>query len=80
MSFIPPFTPFVMMNRAAGPPAAWEYLATTLLLVASILVAWWAGAKVFCIGILLTGKPPKVREILRWVRAPVGVVPQRRER
>ena len=80
LSFIPPFTPFVMMNRAAGPPAMWEYVATTLLLFVSILVAWWAGAKVFRIGILLTGKPPKIREILRWVRAPVGAVPDRRER
>jgi ABC-type Na+ efflux pump permease subunit len=80
MSFIPPFTPFVMMNRAAGPPAMWEYVATTLLLVVSILVAWWAGAKVFRIGILLTGKPPKIREVLRWVRAPVGAVPERKER
>jgi hypothetical protein len=48
--------------------------------VVSILVAWWAGAKVFRIGILLTGKPPKIREVLRWVRAPVGAVPERRER
>jgi ABC-2 type transport system permease protein len=79
LSFIPPFTPFVMMNRAAGPPQLWEYVATTLLLIVSILVAWWAGAKVFRIGILLTGKPPKVREILRWVRAPVGAVPERKE-
>ena len=79
LSFIPPFTPFTMMNRAAGPPAMWEYAATTLLLAVSILVAWWAGAKIFRIGILLTGKPPKIREVLRWVRAPVGAVPERRE-
>jgi ABC-2 type transport system permease protein len=79
LSFIPPFTPFTMMNRAAGPPALWEYAATTVLLLVSILVAWWAGAKIFRIGILLTGKPPKIREVLRWVRAPVGAVPERRE-
>ena len=36
MSFIPPFTPFVMMNRSAGPPELWEYAATTLLLIGSI--------------------------------------------
>ncbi|MEO1084773.1 MAG: ABC transporter permease, partial [Acidobacteriota bacterium] len=24
LSYVPPFTPFVMMNRAAGPPAPWE--------------------------------------------------------
>src|SRR6185295_1195907 len=47
LSFIPPFTPFVMMNRAAGPPAPWEYAVTTLLLVLTILGTFWAAAKVF---------------------------------
>jgi ABC-type Na+ efflux pump permease subunit len=78
MSFIPPFTPFVMMNRAAGPPTPLEYLLTASLLVVSIVAALWAAAKVFRIGILLTGKPPKLREIFRWIRAPVGMVPQRK--
>jgi len=79
MSFIPPFTPFVMMNRAAGPPALWEYVATTALLLVSIAIALWAAAKVFRIGVLLTGKPPKPSEIIRWIRAPVGTVAVRRE-
>lgn len=78
MSYIPPFTPFVMMNRAAGPPSFTEYALTTLLLIVSIVITLWAAAKVFRIGILLTGKPPKIREILRWIRAPVGLVPQRK--
>jgi ABC-2 type transport system permease protein len=78
MSFIPPFTPFVMMNRAAGPPTPLEYVLTASLLVVSIVAALWAAAKVFRIGILLTGKPPKLREIFRWIRAPVGMVPQRK--
>ena len=79
MSYIPPFTPFVMMNRAAGPPSTTEYVVTTLLLVVSIVIALWAAAKVFRIGILMTGKPPKLREILRWIRAPVGYMHQREE-
>ena len=79
MSFIPPFTPFVMMNRAAGPPALWEYLATTLLLVAAVAGALWASAKIFRIGILMTGKPPKAREIMGWVLTPAGVTPGRRD-
>ncbi|MCG8460124.1 MAG: ABC transporter permease, partial [Holophagales bacterium] len=79
LSFVPPFTPFAMMNRAAGPPATWEYLATTLLLLASVVLVMWAAAKVFRIGILMTGKPPRVGEILRWVRAPVAGVPERKE-
>ncbi len=79
LSYFPPFTPFVMMNRAAAPPSAFEYVATTILMVASIVFVHWAAAKVFRIGILMTGKPPKPAEILKWIRAPVGVVPERRE-
>ena len=79
MSYVPPFTPFVMMNRAAAPPTPFEYVTTTLLLVVSIIFMLWAAAKVFRIGILMTGKPPKVREILKWIKAPVGSVPERSE-
>jgi ABC-2 type transport system permease protein len=79
LSFVPPFTPFVMMNRAAGPPAVWEYVATTALLAVSLLAVMWAAAKVFRIGILMTGKPPKAAEILRWIKAPVGAVPERED-
>lgn len=67
LSFIPPFTPFVMMNRAAGPPAAWEYVVTTILLVVSIAITFKAAAKIFRVGILMTGKPPKPTEIWRWI-------------
>lgn len=79
LSFIPPFTPFVMMNRAGGPPEPWEYAATGLLLLVSIRLTFAAAAKVFRIGVLMTGKPPRVREILRWLRTPEGTVPKRRD-
>lgn len=79
LSFIPLFTPFVMMNRAAGPPAVWEYVVTSVLLLATLWLMFWMAAKVFRIGILMTGKPPKLKEILGWLRAPVGAVPERRE-
>jgi ABC-2 type transport system permease protein len=69
LSFVPTFTPFVMMNRAAGPPAAWEYVATTALLVVSVAGALWAAAKVFRVGVLMTGKPPSLWEIAKWIRA-----------
>ncbi|HEX4956526.1 MAG TPA: ABC transporter permease [Thermoanaerobaculia bacterium] len=79
LSYIPPFTPFVMMNRAAGPPTWVEYLVTTALLLAAVAATLWAAAKVFRIGVLMTGKPPSVIEILRWVKAPVGRVEAVRE-
>ncbi len=70
LSWFPPLTPFVMMNRAAAPPSMTEYILTTLLLIVSIAVALWFAAKIFRIGILLTGKPPGIVEIFRWLRAP----------
>lgn len=79
MTYIPLFTPFAMMNRAGGPPPAWEYAASGILLVISILIAFWAAGKVFRIGVLMTGKPPKFREILGWIKAPVGAVPVHRQ-
>lgn len=79
LSYIPPFTPFVMMNRAAGPPSAMEYAVTTILLLLSITVSLWATAKVFRIGILMTGKPPRFFEVIKWLKAPVGVVPARKD-
>ncbi len=72
LTYIPLFTPFLMMNRAGGPPPAWEYAASTVVIAVAIALAFWGAAKIFRIGILMTGKPPKLREILGWLRAPVG--------
>lgn len=79
LSYIPPFTPFIMMGRAGGPPPMIDYVITTVMLIITTVACFYAAAKVFRVGILMTGKPPKVREILRWLRAPVGQVPQARE-
>ena len=79
MSFIPLFTPFVMMNRAAGPPPLWEYLATTVLMLVSIYLAVRGAGKVFRIGILMTGKPPRLREIVRWLALKEDVNPAESE-
>lgn len=79
MSYIPPFTPFAMMNRAGGNIATWEYVVTTILLLVSIVLAMWAAAKVFRIGILMTGKAPTPMEIIRWIKTPVGHIPVQKE-
>jgi ABC-2 type transport system permease protein len=71
LSLIPPFTPFLMMMRAAAtPPApAWETALALALLAASAWVAMRLAARVFRTGSLLYGKPPTLREIARWIRA-----------
>jgi ABC-2 type transport system permease protein len=66
-TWIPPLTPFVMMNRAAFPPGLATYVATTLLMLVSIYLALRAAARIFETGILMTGKPPRIKQLLRLV-------------
>ena len=40
------------------------------MIVVSIWLAFRGAAKVFRVGVLMTGKPPKIREILKWMRTP----------
>ena len=70
LSWIPPFTPFVMMNRAAFPPGVLTYVGTTVLMLVSIRIALAVAARVFAHGILRTGKPPRLAELLHLVRTP----------
>ena len=79
MTYIPLFTPFTMMNRAGGPPSTTEYVITSVLIIATIWIALKLAGKVFRIGVLMTGKPPKIREIWGWLRQPEGAVPVRKE-
>jgi ABC-2 type transport system permease protein len=69
LSYIPLYTPFVMMNRAGGPPENYEYVITGIILLVSVWVAFRAAGKIFRIGVLMTGKPPRFKEILGWLRA-----------
>lgn len=70
LTFIPTFTPFLMINRIASaqPPGALEVASAVLVLVAAIGLTVWLAARVFRVGILLYGKPPGLREVARWMR------------
>lgn len=68
LSYIPLFTPFVMMNRAGGPPELYEYAITGVLLLASVWFAFKTAGKIFRVGVLMTGNPPKLKEILGWLK------------
>ncbi len=72
LSFVPPFTPFLMMARVSsvpGPPA-WQIPASLLLLAVSTYLALRLAARVFRVGILMYGQPPRLKEIWRWMRTP----------
>ena len=70
LSYFPPLTPFLMVNRGAAPPPLVDYIATTALLVVTVAAALYASGRIFRVGLLNTGAPPKVRELLAWMRTP----------
>jgi ABC-2 type transport system permease protein len=71
LSFFPPTAPMVMMLRLAVAPHVplSQVVVSLVLLGASAPLAMWASARVFRTGILMYGKPPSLREMLRWVRS-----------
>jgi ABC-2 type transport system permease protein len=69
LSMIPPFTPFVMIVRIAVlTPPTWEILASVAAMILGIGLMTILAAKIFRVGILMTGKKPTFREIFRWIR------------
>ncbi|MDJ0975554.1 MAG: ABC transporter permease [Planctomycetota bacterium] len=69
LSFIPPFTPFVLMARMANVPAPpeWEVWAAFALLLVSTWFMFRMAARVFRVGILLYGQPPSLKQIVKWM-------------
>jgi ABC-2 type transport system permease protein len=69
LSFMPPFTPMLMLARIiVSDPPAWEIAASIGLLILSTYVVTLFSARVFRVGILMYGKRPNLREIARWSR------------
>ena len=66
LTWIPLYTPFTMMNRASADPPLVDLIGSLVLLVVVTIVAMWMSGKIFRIGILRTGQPPKVLEMFRW--------------
>jgi ABC-2 type transport system permease protein len=69
LSWIPIYTPFVMMNRAAASPPMFEIVGTSILLALTVAFTLWFSGRIFRIGVLRTGQPPKLKELLNWLRS-----------
>ncbi len=69
MSFVPPFTPVVMLLRQAMPGGVpwWQPWLGLVGVVVFAYFAIWAAARIFRIGILAQGKTPKLAELAQWV-------------
>ena len=71
VSFLPPVNTFGMLIRMAStqPPPWWQVWLSIAIGVVAVVGAVWVAAKVFRIGLLMYGKPPDFRTLIRWVRA-----------
>ncbi|MEM8757703.1 MAG: ABC transporter permease [Planctomycetota bacterium] len=69
-SFVPPICPFMMMLRVAStePPPLWQIGLGVTISAITCYVAVWFAAKVFRVGLLMYGKPPNFRTLIKWVR------------
>jgi len=73
LSLFPLTAPIVMFERLlfSGPPA-WQVVLCVAILIASVAGITFASAKIFRVGILMTGKRFKFGEVLKWVRYKAG--------
>lgn len=67
-SIIPLTSPIVMMVRIPFDVPAWEIATSLGLLALSVVVMVWLSAKIYRVGILMYGKKPSWREILKWFK------------
>ncbi len=69
LSLIPFFTPVLMTMRViVSSPPLWQILLAIVLSAVTVLGIVRVTAKIYRLGLLMTGKRPTLPEILRWLR------------
>ena len=67
-SMFPLTSPIVMMVRIPFGVPWWEEVLSLGLLFATSVAFVWLSARIYRVGILMYGKKPSLREMLKWVR------------
>ena len=67
-SFIPLTSPVVMLMRIPFGVPLWQQLVSLLLLVGTFMVTVWFAAKIYRVGILMYGKKPSYKELIKWIK------------
>jgi ABC-2 type transport system permease protein len=69
LSMIPFFAPVCMVMRVAvSNPPVWQVLVSAVLCLGTFLLFTKITAKIYRVGILMTGKRPNLPELLRWIK------------
>lgn len=67
-SMIPFTSPIVMMVRVPFDVPMWQLGLSLGLLALTIVGTIWLSAKIYRVGILMYGKKPTVKEIIKWIK------------
>jgi len=67
-SFIPFTSPVVMLMRIPFGVPIWQQIVSLIILISTFILAVWFAAKIYKVGILMYGKKPSYRELLKWVK------------
>ena len=67
-SIFPLTSPIVMMVRIPFSVPLWQELLSIGLLYATALFFIWASARIYRVGILMYGKKPSVKDLIKWMR------------
>lgn len=67
-SFIPLTSPVVMLMRIPFGVPLWQQIVSVALLFTTFMGTVWFAAKIYRVGILLYGKKPSYKELMKWLK------------
>src|SRR5690606_37170573 len=67
-SFIPFTSPVVMLMRIPFGVPIWQQLVSLALLIGTFILTVWFTAKIYRVRILMYGKKPSYKELLKWIK------------
>lgn len=67
-SLFPLTSPIVMMVRIPFTVPLWQEILSIALLYGTAIFFVWCSARIYRVGILMYGKKPSIKEMLRWMR------------
>ncbi len=67
-SFIPLTSPVVMLMRIPFGVPLWQQIFSVVLLFTTFMGTVWLAAKIYRVGILMYGKKPSYKELIKWLK------------
>lgn len=67
-SFVPLTSPVVMLMRIPFGVPLWQQILSLLILIGTFMLTVWFAAKIYRVGILMYGKKPSYKELIKWIK------------